>query len=465
MALHEALKDGFVPSRANSPHLMNASSTEKVLVYTSCPGKIPFTCIEALSCPPKIDEFLLIGQHQGNDLGHLPNTFAEVTRQVHQEMFNPLYSVRDPFPTLRTYLFFDRVIVSGECSSHEQKSSGFKYNEGFWKENEGLDRMPIEDNSSQEKMPPGDSTQNIEEESDDLVIDRGALETWFDQLQDKVLIGLYHGPRPSMEALKSWVASNWKNKNIFPNHNQYLPNNYYLFFFYDNNSAFQVISRGQWIIRSTLLFFFRWHKGFDPRGDKLACIPIWVDFPDLPVEYYPWLKNIGAKLGKVLGQKSRGGINPKWDPALLIEVNLSKPLKTDISIKDSEGQFWHSQKVVYRNLPNSCFKCHAQGHQIKDCLELEKNKANMQQEGDKEKKGVFQQIPKKTFGKAGKAQKGNGFKSINRFEALLEDVFDPLDAGTSEMEPIYPKGTGRSVGLHFENPTNPTDPTQGSKGT
>ncbi|MCO5554899.1 hypothetical protein L7F22_008437 [Adiantum nelumboides] len=184
-------------------------------------------------------------------------------------------------------MFSDRGMVTGECSSLEEKSSRFKHNEGIWKENEEFDRMPIEENLFQEKMPPGDYTRNIEEEYDDLVIDKGALETWFDQLQDRVLIGLCHGPRPSMEALKSWIASNWENKNIFPNHIQYLPNNYYLFFFYDNNSEFHVILRRQWIIKNTPLSFFRWHRGFDLRGEKPACILVWVDFPDLPVAYYP----------------------------------------------------------------------------------------------------------------------------------------------------------------------------------
>ncbi|MCO5610387.1 hypothetical protein L7F22_064623 [Adiantum nelumboides] len=268
----------------------------------------------------------------------LPDTFAEVTRQVHQGVFNPLYSVRAPFSTFRTDVFSNRGFDTGECSSHEQK----RYNENMWKGNEGFDRLPINENLFQENGPPINFSQSIEDDFDDLVIDRGALETWFDQLQDRVLIGLCHGPHPSMEALKSWVASKWENKNIFPNHIQYMPNNYYLFFFDDNNSAFQVISRGQWIIKSTPLSFFRWHRGFDPRGDKPACIPIWVDFLDLTFDYYPWLKNIGSEIGKVLGQKSRGGINPKWDPQLLIEVNLSKPLKNDISIKDSKGHLWHS---------------------------------------------------------------------------------------------------------------------------
>ncbi|MCO5610285.1 hypothetical protein L7F22_064521 [Adiantum nelumboides] len=171
---------------------------------------------------------------------------------------------------------------------------------------------------------------------------------------------------------------------------------------------------------------------------------------------------MGAELGKVLGQKSRGGINPKWDPQLLIEVNLSKTLKNDISIKDSKGHLWHSQKIVYRNLPNSCFKCHAQGHQIKDCPEMEKNKAN-KQGVDKEKKGFFQQNPKKNFGKGAKVQKGNGFKPFNRFDALLEDVFDPLNNGTSEMGPLPAKVSSQGGRVHFEKSDNETATSQGTR--
>ncbi|MCO5604478.1 hypothetical protein L7F22_058644 [Adiantum nelumboides] len=216
----------------------------------------------------------------------------------------------------------------GEGSSQRRNPNDMMNEEVLWNENnKGYCHLHGDLENHEYRYASPSNQQNEEEDNEASVMYRGDIENWFDQLQDKVLIGLCHGPMPSMEALKGWVSTNWENKNIFPNHIQYLPNNYYLFFFDDSNSALQVISNGQWLIKSTPLSFFRWYRGFDPRGEKRVCIPIWVDFPDLPVDFYPWLKNIGAKIGKVMGQKSRGGIKPEWDPQLLIEVNVSKALE------------------------------------------------------------------------------------------------------------------------------------------
>ncbi|MCO5595985.1 hypothetical protein L7F22_050037 [Adiantum nelumboides] len=141
--------------------------------------------------------------------------------------------------------------------------------------------------------------------SDGISIREEDLTAWHNQLNDRVVLGLCHGPRPSMEVLKQWISFNWENRNVFPQHIQYLPNNYYLFFFEDANSALQVITEGQWLIKNTPISFFKWHKGFNPRGDKPTRVPVWVDFPDLPVEFYSWLGKLGNSVGKVLGQKSR----------------------------------------------------------------------------------------------------------------------------------------------------------------
>ncbi|MCO5606949.1 hypothetical protein L7F22_064746 [Adiantum nelumboides] len=126
----------------------------------------------------------------------------------------------------------------------------------------------------------------------------------------------------------------------------------------------------QWLIRNTPISVFKWYEGFNPRGDKPTKVPVWVDFPNLPVDFYPWLKDIGSYLGTVLGQKSRGGFNPKWDPQLLIETDLNKDLIYEVPIKDSDGNWLHSQLVTYRNLPNACFHCHKMGHHFKNCPKM-----------------------------------------------------------------------------------------------
>ncbi|MCO5559112.1 hypothetical protein L7F22_012704 [Adiantum nelumboides] len=193
-------------------------------------------------------------------------------------------------------------------------------------------------NTNQEHNDKDDDT-----EMESVTINDNELEAWFSQLRERVVIGLCHGPRPSMEVLKQWIAVNWENRNVFPQHIQNLPNNFYVFFYEDANSALQVITEGQWLIRNTLVSFFKSFKGFNPKGEKPTKIPVWVDFPYLPVEFYPWLNKIGNVVGKVLGQKARGGINPKWDPQLLIEVDTSKPTKTSVPIRNNVGQLIHDQ--------------------------------------------------------------------------------------------------------------------------
>ncbi|MCO5594821.1 hypothetical protein L7F22_048855 [Adiantum nelumboides] len=153
---------------------------------------------------------------------------------------------------------------------------------------------------------PGKEGLNVGKDQDNaqsssaVIIPSFELENWYNQLQDRVVIGLCHGERPSQETLRAWMNQNWTNKNIKVNHVQYLPNGYYLFFCNDSNSALQIASQGQWILRNTPNSVFNWYVGFNPKGPKPTKEPFWVDFVDLPVELYPWLKHIGSFVGRVL---------------------------------------------------------------------------------------------------------------------------------------------------------------------
>ncbi|MCO5562073.1 hypothetical protein L7F22_015699 [Adiantum nelumboides] len=227
-----------------------------------------------------------------------------------------------------------------------------------------------------DQLKPGEHHHSVSYEDDEndpsVVIHVSDLENWCIQLQDRVIKGICHGVRPSLEALRGWISQTWENRNIRISHVQYLPNGYYLFFCIDSNFALQIVSQGQWLIRNTPISVFNWYMSFNPKGPKPTKAPVWVDFTDAPIELYPWLKPIGNSLGRVLGQRSRGGINPKFDPQLLIEVDLSKDLKYAIPVKDSCGRTLHIQKVVYKALPNACFNYMKLGHFIKECPELKK---------------------------------------------------------------------------------------------
>ncbi|MCO5586097.1 hypothetical protein L7F22_040036 [Adiantum nelumboides] len=178
-----------------------------------------------------------------------------------------------------------------------------------------------------------------------------------------------------------------------------------------------------------------WKTGFNPKGPKPTKAPVWVDFIDLPVELYPWLNQIRSFVRGVLGQRSRGGINPKFDPQLLIEVDLSQDLIYSVPIQDSNGKILHSQKVVYKTLPNACYNCMKVGHFIKDCLDFKPQPRPI--ENGPEKKEEFQNVPNKFVPRYNKGNKSSSSRVKNSFSPLLEDVFDPF---VYENNVLYQQG-------------------------
>ncbi|MCO5557158.1 hypothetical protein L7F22_010717 [Adiantum nelumboides] len=140
---------------------------------------------------------------------------------------------------------------------------------------------------------------------------------------------------------------------------------------------------------------FNWYPGFNPRGPKPTKVPVWVEFPDLPMDYYPWLKQIGSCLGIGLGQRARGGFNPKWDPQMLIEIDLSKDLKTEVPIR---------------------------GHHIKDYPDSKPAASSV--ETDPNKNEEFQPVPKRNTARGGKNAKQGKNRSI--LSPSLENVFEPF---------------------------------------
>ncbi|MCO5567883.1 hypothetical protein L7F22_021579 [Adiantum nelumboides] len=239
--------------------------------------------------------------------------------------------------------------------------------------------------SSNRDFNPSDSEDSTKHQAPCVTIDSAALRSWYALLQERVVIGLCHGVRPSVEALKNWINVHWGSKNIRPSHVQYLPNNYYLFFFYNPAEALQVIGYGQWLIRNTPILAFK-------------CS--WTEI------------------------QGRGGVYPKWDPQLLIEIDLNKDLIYEVPIKDSDGNWLHSQLVTYRNLHNACFHCHKLGHHIKNCSEMA-TKDPVPEPKDDPHHG-FQQVNNRNSMRQPKSNKSFIPKGFS-FKVLLEDVFDPLN--------------------------------------
>ncbi|MCO5572207.1 hypothetical protein L7F22_025959 [Adiantum nelumboides] len=317
MALHEALLNGMPTSlsraqQLSSPLRPNGGSSPGNTFPHGFVSSIPLGL--NLFKNPRPNVLHASGGGRGGfhpSSGHSMNqtgmhysspSFAEVIRSPNGKFANPLFN---PDQGMNLHLEYqeqgwdyDTLFPPSNIQNLHQGASSPTDNARGEQEAEKI-----------QHLPPKAHEMGTDADLDSVIINNRELEAWYSQLQERVVIGLCHGPRPSMEVLKQWISVNWENRNVFPQQIQYLPNNFYLFSFEDTNSALQVITGGQWLIKNTPISFFKWFKGFNPKREKPTKIPVWVDFPDLLVEYYPWLSKIGGAVGKVLGQKARGTLN------------------------------------------------------------------------------------------------------------------------------------------------------------
>ncbi|MCO5556939.1 hypothetical protein L7F22_010494 [Adiantum nelumboides] len=283
MALHEALRDGF-----SQPEPMEnvAQHHLKSLVHAPRP----------MSMRPPLNVGAGVG-FVNLYSGDQPRSYASMANQPSQifpmgmpyshDQLRPIYEV--PSNSFFSNLLHKEMDNNQGVNGKNVGDSGI--NPLFMFDKKGKSTLDQELNPSL-----GGEDLNFDKAGDPgstptaVIIPSFELESWYNQLQDRVIIELCHGSRPSLESLRVWMNQNWSNRNIRVNHVQYLPNGYYLFFCEDPNSALQIVSQGQWILRNTPISVFNWYLGFYPKGPKPTKAPVWVDFVDLPVELYPWLK-------------------------------------------------------------------------------------------------------------------------------------------------------------------------------
>ncbi|MCO5607479.1 hypothetical protein L7F22_061675 [Adiantum nelumboides] len=145
-------------------------------------------------------------------------------------------------------------------------------------------------------------------------------------LESRALIGMIAGPRPPVEVLKGWIRNHWGTIGAEVEMVQALPKNQYVIIFKTPEMAFKVLSLGQWLIRTSPLFLFKWNKDYKPEQDALNCFPVSVEFPNLPLHYHNHLGVIGSAMGNVLGGRPRGEYVPSSHPQALIEMDVSREL-------------------------------------------------------------------------------------------------------------------------------------------
>ncbi|CAI0427225.1 unnamed protein product [Linum tenue] len=123
-------------------------------------------------------------------------------------------------------------------------------------------------------------------------------------------------------------------------------------------------SSGPWLLGDTYLTVQQWYKGFNSWKSKVKSTMIWVQLPELPVEFYNEVAVllIAEKIGRpvrvdqatILGARAKYG-------RVCVEVDLTKPLLGSYKI---EGVTYF---IGYEGLSNLCIDCGSYGATTKKC--------------------------------------------------------------------------------------------------
>ncbi|CAN0919890.1 hypothetical protein LINGRAHAP2_LOCUS31720 [Linum grandiflorum] len=114
------------------------------------------------------------------------------------------------------------------------------------------------------------------------------------------------------------------------------------------------VTGGPWKLGETYLTVHRWHKGFNPWNANVITTLVWVQLPDLPVEFYhpTAVMRIASRIGTPVrvDRATKEGARTKY-ARVCVEIDLTKPLLSKYKI---EGKRYF---IGYEGLNYLCTTC------------------------------------------------------------------------------------------------------------
>ncbi|WOL08320.1 hypothetical protein Cni_G17073 [Canna indica] len=112
------------------------------------------------------------------------------------------------------------------------------------------------------------------------------------------LYGKFYGKSPTLGLVQFMMPKIWKTKSELRIVD--LDAGFFCFRFSNSENYEMDLSGGSWFMRGQALLLKPWKPNFQPLLERIDTIPIWVQFPGLPVEYLQ--ENILRKLVESVGQ-------------------------------------------------------------------------------------------------------------------------------------------------------------------
>ncbi|XP_075095239.1 uncharacterized protein LOC142173532 [Nicotiana tabacum] len=131
-----------------------------------------------------------------------------------------------------------------------------------------------------------------------------------------------------------------------------------------------------------------WNAAFDFSNEVLKTIPLWIQLPKLPLNYWEddSLSRTGSTLGvPIYADACTTKVERISYARILVEMDVTRPLPRQIMVEDPNGKEFE-QEVWYDWMPMYCNKCLQLGHV---CQEPQKEAMPKQINGKNQKPQQF----------------------------------------------------------------------------
>ena len=185
------------------------------------------------------------------------------------------------------------------------------------------------------------------------------------------LIAYVVGECPGYNVMNRYIKMNWSKagQSTLYLHEE----GYFIVKFQNLDDMNEILYSGPYTINNRPIILKQWSPDFDFGKEFLAEIPLWVNFPKLPLNCWGFgsLSRIASAIGVPLFADECTTKQTRISYArMLIEVDVTKAIPQQITVADPSGRTF-VQEVVMEWKPQYCDKCQKIGHQCKSVTQEE----------------------------------------------------------------------------------------------
>ncbi|KAH0709082.1 hypothetical protein KY284_010509 [Solanum tuberosum] len=170
------------------------------------------------------------------------------------------------------------------------------------------------------------------------------------------------GADPTIAAVERYISAQWnyiaKPKVFYHN------DGYFLVRFNSFKDRGELLYSGPHMLGNKPIIVKTWSPEFDLSKEIMKTIPIWVKFPNLPLNCWGMqsLSRLSSWLSIPLyADECTTQIDRVSYARVLVKMDISQKMPTEVKVEDLNGREF-TQKVVYEWVPAYCSKCLIIGH-------------------------------------------------------------------------------------------------------